>query len=173
MNDIEVKAIEFIKFYKEHCLKQEQENMKNGNYEIVKDEQFVYKNLEIVLKLIENLLKERQSDKDRIKELEEEKEINKKITLFAENQMLGYMQGYEEGKKHKTTATAILAEQYKDYLIQEQIKRCFIPKSLIKEKIEELKNNPLKIYQNNKYYYETSSYNKIIIQVLEELLKGE
>ena len=71
MNDIEVKAIEFIKFYKEYCLKQEQENMKNGNYETVNDEQFVYKNLEIVLKLIENLL-------TRNKDLEEINEAHKK-----------------------------------------------------------------------------------------------
>ena len=71
MNDIEVKAIEFIKFYKEHCLKQEQENMKNGNYETVNDEQFVYKNLEIVLKLIERLI-------NRIKDLEEINEAHKK-----------------------------------------------------------------------------------------------
>lgn len=125
MNDIEVKAIEFIKFYKEHCLKQEQENMKNGNYEIVKDEQFVYKNLEIVLKLIENLLKKRQSDKERI------------------NEQLIEIISYQE----------ILLNAY-------------IPKSLIKEKIEELETKME--YENNE---------KVLIwlhkqrAVLEELLE--
>lgn len=47
-----------------------------------------------------------------------------------------------------------------------------IPVSLVEEKIEELKSNPLKIKQNDKYYYETHAYNKIIISVLQELIEG-
>lgn len=41
----------------------------------------------------------------------------------------------------------------------------------VKDKIEELKSNPLKIKQNDKYYYETHAYNKIIISVLQELIE--
>lgn len=47
-----------------------------------------------------------------------------------------------------------------------------IPVQTVKDKIEELQNGPLKINENNKYYYETEAYNKIIIQVLQELLEG-
>lgn len=47
----------------------------------------------------------------------------------------------------------------------------YISKQKIKDKIEELKKNPLKIKQNGKYYYETSAYNKIIISALQELLE--
>lgn len=47
-----------------------------------------------------------------------------------------------------------------------------IPIQKVKDKIEELQNGPLKINENNKYYYETEAYNKIIIQVLQELLEG-
>lgn len=47
-----------------------------------------------------------------------------------------------------------------------------IPVQKVKDKIEELQNGPLKINENNKYYYETEAYNKIIIQVLQELLEG-
>lgn len=46
-----------------------------------------------------------------------------------------------------------------------------IPIQKVKDKIEELKSNPLKIEQNDKYYFETYAYNKIIISVLKELLK--
>ena len=46
-----------------------------------------------------------------------------------------------------------------------------IPIQKIKDKIEELKNNPLKIKQNDKYYFETHAYNKIIIGVLQELIE--
>lgn len=48
-----------------------------------------------------------------------------------------------------------------------------IPIQKVKDKIEELKNKPLKIKQNGKYYYETHAYNKIIIVVLQELLEKE
>ena len=46
-----------------------------------------------------------------------------------------------------------------------------IPIQKVKDKIEELKSNPLKIKQNDKYYYETHAYNKIIISVLQELIE--
>ena len=52
------------------------------------------------------------------------------------------------------------------------IKENYIPVQKVKDKIEELQNGPLKINENNKYYYETEAYNKIIIQVLQELLEG-
>lgn len=48
----------------------------------------------------------------------------------------------------------------------------YIPVQKVKDKIEELKNKPLKINQNDKYYYETDAYNKIVMQVLQELLEG-
>lgn len=49
----------------------------------------------------------------------------------------------------------------------------YISKQKVKDKIEELEKGPLKINENNKYYYETDAYNKIIIQVLQELLESE
>lgn len=43
----------------------------------------------------------------------------------------------------------------------------------IEKKIEKLKHEPLKIKENNKFYYETDAYNKIVTQVLQELLDTE
>lgn len=48
-----------------------------------------------------------------------------------------------------------------------------IPVQKVKDKIEKLQKGPLKINENNKYYYETEAYNKIIIQVLQELIERE
>jgi hypothetical protein len=64
-------------------------------------------------------------------------------------------------------------QSYRDYLGEPPCydNASYIPKSKIKEKIEELKKEPLKIKQNNKYYFETDAYNKIIIQVLQELIE--
>ena len=43
-------AVEFLEFYKQHCLKKEIENM--DNYETIHDGDFVSKNLDTVLSLI-------------------------------------------------------------------------------------------------------------------------
>lgn len=68
-------------------------------------------------------------------------------------------------------------EELKKFHIQDNkhldfIMQHSIPIQKVKDKIEELQNGPLKINENNKYYYETEAYNKIIIQVLQELLEG-
>jgi len=68
-------------------------------------------------------------------------------------------------------------EELKKFHIQDNkhldfIMQHSIPVQKVKDKIEELQNGPLKINENNKYYYETEAYNKIIIQVLQELLEG-
>lgn len=56
-------------------------------------------------------------------------------------------------------------------IVIENIEKDYIPVQKVKDKIEELKNNPLKIKQNDKYYFETHAYNKIIISVLQELIE--
>ena len=43
----------------------------------------------------------------------------------------------------------------------------FIQKQKVKDRIEELKNNPLKIKQNDKYYYETDEYVYFIDYILD------
>ena len=58
-------------------------------------------------------------------------------------------------------------------IVNENIEKDFIPIQKVKDKIEELKSNPLKIKQNDKYYYETHAYNKIIISVLQELIEAK
>ena len=75
MTDEEKKAIEFVKFYKQYCLNKELANIEN--YETVNDEEFVHKNLEIVLNLIEKqekiineMAKHIENDKDYMENLD-------------------------------------------------------------------------------------------------------
>lgn len=75
----------------------------------------------------------------------------------------------EELKKSKITYEKVRDIQEKNKNI---VDKNYIPVQKVKDKIEELQNGPLKINENNKYYYETEAYNKIIIQVLQELLEG-
>lgn len=87
----EKKAIEFIKFYQQHCLKKEKENMKQ--YETVNDEEFVSKNLDTVLNLITKLQKhlnfyeKNESYKERIIELKEEITKLQKENELAKEQL--------------------------------------------------------------------------------------
>lgn len=65
-------------------------------------------------------------------------------------------------------------KKYKEYYssARQLVDNNYIHKQKVKDRIEKLKNNPLKIKQNDKYYYETDAYNKIVVQVLQELLEG-
>ena len=156
---------------------------------------------EILLNLIEKLQKENE-------ELKEDRKNNNEMIALAQNEILNYMSGYEDGKKHKMTAAAQVVENQQYYIVRKQmekyeehIKRLqkeneewqrayqeekdkqfeLLRKNMeeenlfkvkVKDKIEELKNTPLKIKENDKYYYETDAYNKIVVQVLQELLEG-
>lgn len=61
MTNEQREAIEFLEFYKQHCLKKEIENM--DNYETIHDGDFVSKNLDTVLSLI----KEQEEEIERLK----------------------------------------------------------------------------------------------------------
>ena len=63
MTNEQRKAIEFLEFYKQHCLKKEIENM--DNYETIHDGDFVSKNLDTVLALIKEQQEEIEGLKDK------------------------------------------------------------------------------------------------------------
>lgn len=100
MTNEQREAVEFLEFYKQHCLKKEIENM--DNYETIHDGDFVSKNLDTVLALIkeqqdkiakyEKIYKEydcyrwvKELDKKdkQIQELEEEKAMLKRASNIA------------------------------------------------------------------------------------------
>lgn len=104
------------------------------------------KDLDIAVNLIEKLQKENEEYKKAIDVVNKEK--------------ADWIKAYQEEKDKQFD------------LINKISSNDFIQKQKVKDRIEELKNNPLKIKQNDKYYYETDAYNKIVIQVLQELLEG-
>lgn len=63
MTNEQREAIEFLEFYKQHCLKKEIENM--DNYETIHDGDFVSKNLDTVLALIKEQQEEIEGLKDK------------------------------------------------------------------------------------------------------------
>ena len=56
-------------------------------------------------------------------ELKEEKINNYRMIALAQNEALGYMQGYEDGKKHKMTAMTQVVENQQYYIIQKQMEK--------------------------------------------------
>lgn len=65
-------------------------------------------------------------------ELKRERNNNYRMIALAQNEVLGYMQGYEDGKKLKRSAVACIVENQQYYIIQKQFEH-------YKKRIEELK----------------------------------
>lgn len=121
---------------------------KTKNYKEISSEDS--KSVKIVLNLIEKLQKE---NKELRKKLDEE---NKRCMMLAIEK-----QDCFEKYRYHLQQNESLTKEFSNV----------IPIQKVKDKIEELKNNPLKIKQNDKYYFETHAYNKIIISVLQELIE--
>lgn len=106
------------------------------------------------------------------------------LTRILEHILSDYKRVLKENEEYKNAINVVNKEKA-DWIraYQEEKDREFdfinkissndsIPIQKVKDKIEELKNTPLKIKENDKYYYETDAYNKIVVQVLQELLEG-
>lgn len=80
--------------------------------------------LRILINLIVSLQKENE-------ELKQERYNNNQIIALAQNEVLGYMQGYEDGKKLKRSAVACVVENQQYYIMKKKIEQ-------YDEKIEKL-----------------------------------
>lgn len=67
-----------------------------------------------LLNLIEKLKKENE-------ELKKDRNNNYRMIALAQNEALGYMQGYEDGKKSKRSAVAYIVENQQYYILNKQI----------------------------------------------------
>lgn len=102
MTNEQREAIEFLEFYKQHCLKKEIENM--DNYETIHDGDFVSKNLDTVLSLI----KEQQKREELIKEY-----VHQEIVHYTET-IKDYIDDDKEGNKHYIEELKEKREHWRD-----------------------------------------------------------
>lgn len=72
--------------------------------------------LEHILSDYKRVLKENE-------ELKEDRKNNNEMIAFAQNELLNYMSGYEEGKKHKMTAVAQVVENQQYYIVRKQMEK--------------------------------------------------
>jgi hypothetical protein len=145
------------------------------------------KNYKRVLEMNEVLLKENEnleSENSRLKVIRYSREYGtENIYLITKSDLVQidinkYMIEIEDGKfvdlKQIYQENEELKDKYATFVkMSSEVIANSIPVQKVKDKIEKLQKGPLKINENNKYYYETEAYNKIIIQVLQELIESE
>lgn len=78
-------------------------------------------------------------------ELLQEKIDNQKIIALAQNEFLGYEQGYQDGKAGRGSAVQAIIEGQQYYIIQKQIERYKNQIEKLQKENEELKNKLLDI----------------------------
>lgn len=82
--------------------------------------------------------KVKQLEKENRK-LKEDRNNNNEMVALARNEVLNYMTGYEDGKKHKMTATAQVVENQQYYIIQKQMEKYEEHIKRLKKENEKLK----------------------------------
>lgn len=85
---------------------------KNGGWETVDLE--IPKSMKYILSDYKRVLKENE-------ELKQDRNNNYQMIVLAQNEALGYMQGYEDGKKLKRSAVANIVENQQYYIFNKQI----------------------------------------------------
>ena len=122
-----------------------------------------------LLNLIEKLQKENE-------ELKQDRNNNYQMIALAQNEMLGYIQGYEDGQKLKRSATACVVENQQYYIIKKEIehyKEYIVKLQKENEELEEI-NNELEAEKNEairRYNFETIPIKKVKDKI-EELDKA-
>ena len=127
-------------------------------------------------KVIDEIIELCNSQKRKIKELEEKELMNRKMNKLAETQILSYAQGYRDGINKETTACSIIAREREIQIIYEGMKHKINNewRLKIKEMLWELDKNEHERINKIKNYNEMFP-NLIYIsnkKILKQLLKG-
>lgn len=122
-----------------------------------------------ILNLIEKLQKENQ-------ELKQDKNNNYQMIALAQNEMLGYMQGYEDGKKLKRSAVACVVENQKYYLIRKEIehyKEYIVKLQKENEELKDFKKQVTEIESTNFIKYKNYISKQEVKDKIEEILNNK
>lgn len=124
------------------------ENMQMKTDEVNKAIEHILSDYKRVLKeneekttiLLAGAEKVKQLEKEN-KKLKEDRNNNIEMVALARNEVLNYMTGYEDGKKHKMTATAQVVENQQYYIIQKQMGKYEEHIKRLQKENEELKGD--------------------------------
>ena len=93
---------------------------------------------------IEHILSDYKRVLKENEELKQDRNNNYQMIALAQNEALGYMQGYEDGKKLKKSAVACVVENQQYYIIKKENEH-------YKEYIEKLQKENVKLKEENEY----------------------
>lgn len=111
---------------------------------------FIYNDLGYEEKCIDaiNAIEHILSDYKRVlkenEELKQDRNNNYQMIALAQNEALGYIQGYEDGKKLRRSAVANIVENQQYYILKKQIEHYKEYIEKLQKENEELKNNTRK-----------------------------
>ena len=98
-----------------------QENIDKGYHKFVYNDLGYDEKCVDVINAIEHILSDYKRLLKENEELKQDRNNNYQMIALAQNEMLGYMQGYEDGKKLKRSATACVVENQQYYIIRKEI----------------------------------------------------
>ena len=111
-----------------------------------------YYNKEIVelTRILEHILSDYKRVLKENEKLKQDRNNNYQMIALAQNEVLGYMQGYEDGKKLKRSAVACVVENQQYYIIKKEIEyyKEYIEK--LQKENEKLKNKLLDTLEGQK-----------------------
>lgn len=111
-----------------------------------------YYNKEIVelARILEHILSDYKRVLKENEELKQDRNNNYQMIALAQNEVLGYMQGYEDGKKLKRSAVACVVENQQYYIIKKEIEHYKEYIEKLQKENEELKNKLLDTLEGQK-----------------------
>lgn len=115
-----------------------------GNYVLVGSRKDIVKNsLRYILSDYKRVLKENE-------ELKQDRNNNYQMIALPQNEVLGYMKGYEDGKKLKRSAVACVVENQQYYIIKKEIEHYKEYIEKLQKENEKLKNKLLDTLEGQK-----------------------
>ena len=135
----------------------ERDNELNEGIDFIFGRKFAAK-IDLLLNLVITLEEDKEKLQKENEELKKDRKNNNEMIALAQNEILNYMSGYEEGKKHKMTAVAQVVENQQYYRVRKQMEKYEeLIKRLQKENEElketyksekKMKNEYVKLYQD-------------------------
>lgn len=104
-----------------------------------------YFNYKDIQKAIEHILSDYKKLQKENEELKQDRNNNYQLITLAQNKLLEYEQGYEDGKKSKKSAVAFAVENQEYYIIRKEIEQCKEHIERLRKENEELRNNYINV----------------------------
>lgn len=138
------------------------ENLINMYKRVLKENEYMHNELNKQQTTINKYAKEN-------KELKQDRNNNYQMIALAQNEMLGYMQGYEDGKKLRRSAVASIVENQQYYIVRKQMEKYEEHIKKLQKENEELKNQEATQRKINELLVQRYS-NSIPIQKVKDII---